>query len=154
MGPHPDFAESDLPRHATLLDFRLTPLSGAEVDEDFAAIKRSQAVLKGLFGDDSWPTDITHTANLTDLHWHDREFTARRSFSWIIRDEAMAYIGCAYLLPTIGERGTGEIVTWLCDMPERVERLAAFNAAFEAWLAPYLPPGYAVSWTSNDAAFA
>lgn len=153
MKPHPDFARTTLPREAQVGNYRLTPLSGAEVEEDFAAIKGSERVLAGLFGDD-WPTSVTMASNLTDLHWHDREFTARRSFSWIIRDGSGVYAGCAYLFPEIGSRGCGEVVTWMCDTPDRLERLAVFNTAFRAWLMPYLPDGYALSWMSNDRALA
>ncbi len=132
--------------------FTLTPLSGAEVDEDFAAIKASEPVLSGLFGD-AWPANVTRADNLIDLCWHDREFTAKRSFSWIIRDPTDAYAGCAYLFPEIGTRGTGKIVTWMCEGPQRLENLDAFNTAFGAWLAPFLPPDYATEWVSNGAAF-
>ncbi len=149
MQAHPDFTGTALPREAMVGAFRLAPLSVAQVDEDFEAVTGSTRVLTGLFGDD-WPVGLTRADNLVDMGWHDREFTARRSFAWIIRDAAGHYLGCAYLYPDIGTRGRGEIVTWVCDTPQRRETLAAFNTAFRAWLAPFLPAGYALAWTSND----
>lgn len=149
MGPHPDFETTDLPRTASLGDFRLTPLSVGQVDEDLAAVTGSAAVLKGLFGGD-WPEGLTRDDNLIDMGWHEREFTARRSFAWIVRDAGGTYLGCAYLYPDIGSRGSGEVVTWMCDTPERLTRLAAFNDAFRDWLAPYLPANYKLRWTSNE----
>jgi hypothetical protein len=102
-----------------------------------------------VFGDD-WPKGLTRDDNLIDMGWHEREFTARRSFAWIVRNPEGTYLGCAYLYPAIGERGRGEVVTWLCDTPDRPASLQAFNALFWDWLTPFLPQGYALGWTSND----
>ncbi len=76
MDPHPDFAEIDLPRGFDLPSFRMTPLTAAQADEDFEVVTGSADVLKGTFGD--WPEGLTYADDLTDLHWHDREFTCRR----------------------------------------------------------------------------
>jgi hypothetical protein len=149
MKPHPDFVDTTLPRQAGVGAWRLTPLSVAQVDEDFDAVTGSERVLVGTFGSD-WPIGLTREDNLIDMGWHDREFTAKRSFAWIIRDAEGRYSGCAYLYPEIGARGRGEVVTWMTDTPDRLARLAAFNAAFRDWLTAYLPKGYALAWTSND----
>jgi hypothetical protein len=149
MQPHPDFAQTALPRTADLGDYRLSPLSPAQVDEDFAAVTGSARVLRGHFGDD-WPDGLTREENLIDMGWHEREFTTRRSFAWIIRDPGGTYLGCAYLYPEPGMRGHGKVVTWMCDTPGRRILLAAFNTAFDTWLRPFLPEGYAVTWNSND----
>lgn len=148
MKPHPDFCNSALSREATLGAFRLTPLSPAYVDEDLKAVTGSERVLCGLFGDD-WPKGLTREENAVDLAWHKREFTAKRSFAWIIRDQAGTYLGCAYLYPDLGARGRAEVTTWMCDTPGRVERLSRFNAAFSDWLAPLLPEGYALRRSST-----
>lgn len=149
MKPHPDFADTDIPRDATVGRFVLTPLAPAQTEEDFAAVAGSEAVLTGVFGSD-WPKGLTLQANRTDLAWHDREFTARRSFAWIVRDASGGYLGCAYLYPDIGTTGRGTAVTWIRDMPGRLEVLAELNTAFGDWLAPYLPPGYDLTRVSND----
>jgi len=148
MQPHPDFADSTLPRNAGLGEFQLTPLSPPQVEEDYAAVMGSKRVLSRLFGDD-WPSGLTLEENAIDMAWHDREFTAKRSFAWIVRDGAGAYLGCAYLYPEPGARGRGLVVSWMCDTPERLARLDRFNALFRAWLAPFLPEGYALDWVSN-----
>lgn len=149
MQPHPDFAECALPRRARLGEgFYLSPLSPTEVDEDLAAVTKSERVLKGLFGDD-WPAGLTRADNLVDMGWHEREFTSRRSFAWILRNEDGAYLGCAYLYPEIGSRGRGEVVTWACDTPNRVALLGRFNPLFLDWLKGFIPAGYHVTLTSN-----
>ena len=148
MQPHPDFAETDLPRRAEIGAFQLTPLSPAQVDEDFEAVIGSKQVLRGLFGDD-WPLGLTRDDNLTDMGWHEREFTAKRSFAWIIRDPGGRYLGCAYLYPDLGKRGHGQVVTWVRDSPDRIAQLTQFDRLFQTWLRSYLPDGYILSWLNN-----
>ena len=58
MEPHPDFADTELPREARLPSFLLTPLAPAVAEEDFEAVTSSALVLKGVFGDD-WPEGLT-----------------------------------------------------------------------------------------------
>jgi len=149
MDAHPDFADRTIPREASLGAFRLTPLSPAEVQEDFVVVRESTAVLTGLFGD-AWPDGLTFEENLADLTRHDREFRARQAFSWIARAADGTYLGCAYLYPDASGGGTGRIFTWIRRRPDRLALLAEFNAAFRAWLMPQLPEDYAANWTSND----
>lgn len=146
MDPHPDFEKVDLPRDFDLPPFRLTPLAMAQIDEDFPAVMGSAEVLDGLWGE--WPKGLTREEDLIDLAWHDREFTLRRSFAWIVRNGEGTYIGCAYLFPEPGTRGRAEVVTWLCPMPDRTSRLAALNAALADWFAAHLPDGITLRWVS------
>jgi hypothetical protein len=137
-----------VPMSVTLGTYHIDILTGADVEEDFEAVTRSKSVLQGLFGP-TWPEGLTHEDNLTDLHWHHREFTARRSFAWIIRDTVGSYLGCAYLFPSIGGRGQAMAAYWMTDTPERQTHLAAFAPLYEEWLKGQLPPPYALSFTNN-----
>lgn len=137
MQPHPDFATVELPRSFDLPGFRMTPLSPAELDEDFEAVTSSAAVLKGTFG--TWPEGLTREDDLIDLAWHEREFTLRRSFAWIARSPEGRYLGCAYLFPDPGRRGTAELVTWIRDTPGRTDILARLDAELMEWFATRLP---------------
>ncbi len=148
MTPHPDFADRDVPGQVALGPYRMAMLTAADVDEDFAAVTRSVPVLRGLFGGD-WPEGLTLADDLTDLHWHHREFTARRSFAWIIRDADVRYMGCAYLYPEIGARGAGHTPYWFAEMPDRLAHLAAFGPLYRDWLGALLPPGYALRLSHN-----
>lgn len=138
MEPHPDFADVDLPREAVLPGFRLTPLAPEVAEEDFEVVTASMDVLRGVFGDD-WPVGLTLEANRVDMGWHEREFTARRSFAWVVRSPDGAYLGCAYLYPAIGSRGAARVVTWIRDMPDRDLISAAFDPLFDTWLAAQVP---------------
>lgn len=146
MQPHPDCAAIDLPRECNLGGFRLTPLSPDQVEEDYAAVMSSADVLRGFFGD--WPEGLTLEDDLVDLAWHEREFTTRRSFAWIIRDGDGHYLGCAYIFPAPGERGRADVATWIRDMPDRLSTQDLFNALFRKWLEEVLPSGISLSWSS------
>ena len=137
MDPHPDFADVELQRELELPSFHMTPLTAAHVEEDFEVVTSSARVLKGIFG--NWPEGLTLEHNLTDLHWHDREFSARRSFSWIARDNDGSYLGCAYLFPKLGQRGEARLVTWIRDTPERDQLGTALNTQMRSWLSARLP---------------
>lgn len=141
MIPHPDFAGPGVPEVLPLGPYVLTMLTGADVDEDYACVMGSAGVLRGLFAL-SWPDDLTRAYNLTDLHWHHREFTAGRSFAWIIRDGAGVYLGCAYLFPDIASKGRGEAVFWFTDTPDRLSHITAFSPLYRTWWAGRLPQGY------------
>lgn len=143
MGPHPDFAESALPRSADLSSFLLTPLSPEQTEEDFEVVMSSAAVLN-VFGD--WPAGLTLEANRIDLAWHEREFTARRSFAWIVRSMDGAYLGCVYLYPEMGARGAAEVVSWIRDMPGREGVSDDLVAELEPFFAEYVPDDVALHW--------
>ncbi len=148
MNPHPDFAGRDVPATLGLGPYHLTMLTGADVDEDFAAVMGSAAVLRGVFGT-VWPDRLTRDDNLTDLHWHHREFTARRSFAWIIRDAAGVYLGCAYFYPDIATTGRGEAVFWFTDTPDRLAHIDAFGPLYRHWWGQLLPQGYDLRLSHN-----
>ncbi|MFT5060418.1 MAG: hypothetical protein ACI9AX_000740 [Polaromonas sp.] len=148
MTPHPDFEAVEVPTSLTLGAYHLNILTGADVEVDFEAVTRSRSVLQGLF-EPTWPEGLTLEDNLTDLHWHHREFTARRSFAWVIRDASGTYLGCAYLFPDIGARGAGEAAYWMVDTPDRLAHLAVFGPLYETWLKDLLPPPYALSLINN-----
>ncbi|MEM9844055.1 MAG: GNAT family N-acetyltransferase [Pseudomonadota bacterium] len=130
-------------------DFRLTPLDATVMDEDYEAVTGSAHVLKGVFGND-WPMGLTRQDNLTDLHWHDREFTLRRSFSWVVRDLEDSYLGCAYVFPDPGAGGTAQVYTWIRDRPDRRELNKRLNAALADWFADMLPGDLTLRWRNPD----
>ncbi|MCV6594029.1 MAG: hypothetical protein OIF48_13815 [Silicimonas sp.] len=147
MDPHPDFAEIDLPRCVDLGPFHLTPLSPDQVDVDLAVVLDTAPLLQGLFGD--WPAGLTREANLIDLAWHEREFTARRSFSWIIRREGGHYLGCFYLFPDLGTCGRARAVFWLRALPDRPGTARDLRHRLTGWLAVNLPPTLKLTWRTR-----
>lgn len=151
MQPHPDFATTELPIRQELPGFVLSPLTPNEVVEDYEAVMASAAVLEGLFGD-PWPVGLTLEENAIDLAWHAREFTARRSFAWVLRDPAGSYIGCVYIYPDIGTTGSAEVITWIIDRPDRAALSTRLTPVLQDWFAKVLPPGVALRWTQSPKA--
>ena len=131
---HPDFARAPPPERASVGGFDLAPLATAIVEEDFAVVSASAAALRGLFGDD-WPDGLTLEDNARDLAWHEREFAARRSFAWVLR-EGPLYAGCLYAFPRMGERGVVDVWFWLrSDGPDWRDRSRPFQEAVAEWIA-------------------
>ena len=148
MDVHPDFVDVELPRSFHLPTFYMSRLSPECLEEDFEAVMSSASVLKGLFGNE-WPEGLTKEDNQIDLAWHEREFTLGRSFSWIVRgnhnqdagdrkagnqDTSSSYLGCAYLFPEQGRRGTAKVVTWIRRLPNRTKVLEHLKHEFKIWL--------------------
>lgn len=148
MIPHPDFETIDMPASKVLGMFHLDMLTAADLDEDYAAVIGSAHVLRGVFGP-AWPDGLTREYDETDLHWHHREFTTRRSFAWVIRSKDGAYIGCAYLNPDLTTQGKGLAVSWMIDMPDRLALLARFESLFLDWLTDMFPPDYEITSRTN-----
>ena len=149
MTPHPDFEALEIPTSLRLGSFALEMLTAADLEEDYAAVTGSSLVLQGVFGP-VWPEGLTLAYNETDLHWHHREFTAKRSFAWVIRTEESGYVGCAYLFPDIATTRAGEAVYWMIDTPDRMAHLDAFGPLYVEWLKALLPVGYALNVRRND----
>ncbi len=144
MEPHPDLADLDIPRRLKVGDFQLTPLSPEHTKEDFEAVTASASDLNGFFG--SWPAGLTLESNRIDLAWHEREFTARRSFSWILRDDKDAYIGCFYIFPDIGATGKATAALWIKTMENRGAIARAIVPELQTWCASVLPESITLNW--------
>ena len=93
--------------------------------------------------------DMARETNLIDMAWHDREFDARRAFSWIIRDAEGTYLGCFYLFPELGTRGRAKATFWLCDLPDRVGFAATLKQDLSSWLADKISPAIILTWVTR-----
>lgn len=139
---HPAFEGREIPQETVIGAYRLTILHPAGVDEDLEAVRESADGIRGMFGGD-WPDGLTREDNLWDLAWHLREFEAKRSFAWVIRD-AMApapgpYLGCAYVFPSFRPEEPMGVWYWMRAGEEA--HGMAFEEAFGAWLASAAWPG-------------
>ncbi|GIX13091.1 MAG: hypothetical protein KatS3mg118_1050 [Paracoccaceae bacterium] len=138
MRPHPAFAGREIPRRVTLGPFHLHWLTLADADEDYAAVMESAEALAAQ-SHDGWPAGLTEEENRIDLAWHQREFTAGRSFAWVIRDGRGAYLGCAYVYPSIAGLAEAEVRFWFRSTAV-VDR-GDFARRLMAWLSgPPWPP--------------
>ncbi|MGF1553307.1 MAG: hypothetical protein ACFBWO_12555 [Paracoccaceae bacterium] len=133
MTPHPSFADRIVPAEHRLGAFVLRALGIDDLDRDFTAVTESVDEIRAANPDSQWPDGLTRERDLIDLAWHQREFEARRSFAWVIEDRGGAYLGCAYVYPSIaGERAAD--VRWWWRAGTAADR-DAFVTAFLDWLA-------------------
>ncbi|MEM1232845.1 MAG: hypothetical protein AAGH70_01835 [Pseudomonadota bacterium] len=102
-------------------------------------------------GPGDWPDGLTLADNAIDLAWHEREFTVKRSFSWILRDEDGGYLGCFYIYPAIGARGSAKVVLWIRKRADREALAHTLKAELEAWTSTTLPDGIVLDWTCKPA---
>ncbi|MFK7746212.1 MAG: hypothetical protein AB8B47_14245 [Roseobacter sp.] len=147
MEPHPDFIHVDLPREFAIGAYHLAPLSPEFVKEDYDAVMASAPLLHDIFGD--WPTGLTVEDNAIDLAWHEREFTSRRSFSWILRNETAVYIGCFYVYPAIGARDQAKATLWLCDIAQRDTVARTLRQLLGTWLEANIPTNITITWATS-----
>ena len=121
--------------------------------EDTRGINASRAIIRATRGG-SWPTGpATEEEILVDEYWHECEFRDGRSFTYILRADALGYLGCAYLYP-MGQRSalTPELaghdvdVSWWVT-PEAYEAgyYATAHDALSHWVTsdfPFTSPYY------------
>lgn len=122
------------PRTAVLGPFHLAVLAPDCAEEDFAAVSASEARLSGLMGDD-WPKGITWDQNHADLARHAQEFDEDIAYAWVIRDAAGGYLGCAYIKPSLQDRGRGAAYLWLQQSEYSPARLADLCTRVSDWMA-------------------
>ena len=135
------------PRHLAHEDIRASALTRADLDEDVAGINASIDLIARTRGG-GWPTvPVTPEDNYTDLVWHELEFREGYSYSYVLRDEAGAYLGCLYLYPVgrrvpLSEETLGfdvDVSWWVTPAAyERGDYALVFEAVRE-WIGGVLP---------------
>ena len=112
MKPHPKFKRWNIPSEYMLGDVLLKVLTIDDLERDFIAVMESAADIKAKYPSSSWPDGLTRKKNLIDLAWHQREFEARRSFTWVIESKNSHYLGCLYIYPSIAGEASADVRWW------------------------------------------
>src|SRR3954452_1299321 len=81
--------------------FRLEPLTGEHNARDHAAWSGSMEHIHRTpgFQQGNWPHEMTPDQNLADLIRHDKDFQARRGFTYTVLDPDDDIVGCVYIYP-------------------------------------------------------
>ncbi|MEL6170418.1 MAG: GNAT family N-acetyltransferase [Pseudomonadota bacterium] len=111
MQPTPLFENWNVPRAYVLGQFTLKAITTDDNERDFSAVMESKDNIAAVAPDRTWPEGLTLDQNLIDLAWHQKEFEARRSFAWIIENDAADYLGCVYVYPS-NESEKAAVVRW------------------------------------------
>lgn len=136
-----------VPAELTHGDVVARAITRADLADDVAGINASLDLIRQTRGG-TWPTGpVTEEYNYVDLVWHECEFRDGGSYTYVLRDTAGSYLGCAYLYPMGGRTTLTEDllahdvdVSWWVT-PSAYDRgyYAKAHAALKHWLAGDVP---------------
>jgi hypothetical protein len=115
--------------------FRLRPLTAADVDKDYEAVMESAALLHSMFGRE-WPRDgFTHAENLQDLVEHQQEFERREAFAYtVVSIDEQTCLGCVYINPPRGHPVDTRVYMWVRQSAHDRGLDPALFAAVKSWI--------------------
>ncbi len=124
----------------------LRMLSVHDVIKDLAAVVDAAPRLVGLMEPGgTWPEGITLEENLTDLGWHEREFTLGHSFAYtVMNDDESRCLGCCYIYPS--DRASHDAMAFYWARDPAFD--AGLGAAFREFVAEW--PFRAVAFPGRD----
>ena len=132
----PSFVPDDF-QPPTSLDgpgFRLEPLTGEHNARDHAAWSGSMEHIHRTpgFQQGNWPHEMTPDQNLADLIRHDKDFQARRGFTYTVLDPDDDVVGCVYIYPLAGDPSAANVSSWVTEA--RADLDAPLYHAVSEWL--------------------
>src|SRR6476620_2078816 len=114
--------------------FRLEPLTGDHNARDHAAWSGSMEHIHRTpgFQQGNWPHEMTLDQNLADLIRHDKDFQARRGFTYTVLDPDDDIVGCVYIYPLAGDPTAGSVSSWVTEA--RADLDTPLYTAVSEWL--------------------
>ena len=127
----PMFYPPDAPVPAGLRtsEFLLRMLRASDVELDYYAVISSQAQLL-LKSGGAWPREgFTLAENLADLEEHERDFQARKGFTYtVMNPNETECLGCVYIYPLVN------LLRRVQADPERIQRVGDYEARVWFWV--------------------
>ena len=114
--------------------FRLEPLTGEHNARDHAAWSGSMEHIHRTpgFQQGNWPHEMTLDQNLADLIRHDKDFQARRGFTYTVLDPDDDIVGCVYIYPLAGDPTAANVSSWVTEA--RADLDTPLYSAVSEWL--------------------
>ena len=114
--------------------FRLEPLTGEHNARDHAAWSGSMEHIHRTpgFQQGNWPHEMTLDQNLADLIRHDKDFQARRGFTYTVLDPDDDIVGCVYIYPLAGDPTAANVSSWVTEA--RADLDTPLYTAVSEWL--------------------
>ena len=114
--------------------FRLEPLTGEHNARDHAAWSGSMEHIHRTpgFQQGNWPHEMTPDQNLADLIRHDKDFQARRGFTYTVLDPDDDIVGCVYIYPLAGDPTAANVSSWVTEA--RADLDTPLYTAVSEWL--------------------
>jgi hypothetical protein len=136
--------------------FDLQPMGPRHLDIDYEAIMQTGERLDGTMLPPGWLGDVslfTRESDLTELHWHAREFSTKSSFAYIAVDSTTTKsLGCVYVNPSEKAGFEAEVTCWCRWMPDQPEWDQQLFTVVQNWMTQSWPfervvyPGRSMSW--------
>jgi len=122
------------PRRLLLPEMLLEPLTAAHNERDHAAWSSSMEHIRSTPGFESWswPHEMTLDQNLADLIRHDKDFQARRGFTYTVLDPDDDIVGCVYIYPLAGDPTAANVSSWVTEA--RADLDTPLYTAVSEWL--------------------
>ncbi|WP_327674949.1 N-acetyltransferase [Kitasatospora sp. NBC_00458] len=135
-------ADFTVPLELLAEGFRLEPLGERHNEADHAAWSGSIDHIRATpgFEHGHWPPveGMPLDRNLADLRRHAADFTARKGFTYSVREvPGDAVIGCVYIYPDREEPTAAKVSSWVSA--DRAGLDAPLHRAVSAWLAADWP---------------
>jgi hypothetical protein len=103
-----------VPKMLETEDFRLRPLTAADVDLDYQAVMGSRDHLQGVLGRPDWPGELTREEDLGALKMHEKEFGQRIGFVYtVVNHQETECLGCVYIYPSRLDAYDAEVIMWV-----------------------------------------
>lgn len=129
-----------VPTYYEQAGFVFTPLSVADIEEDYKAVISNAEFLRGTFDFlPNWPDkNITKEEDLSNLGWHQTEFAMRTSFAYKIEKfSTKEYVGCLYIFPSNSNEYEIDVFYWLIQKEE--SSLIEVENIIKNWVTNYWP---------------
>jgi hypothetical protein len=132
-----DFVPADFapPLALTAPGMVLEPLGPQHNDRDYAAWSSSMEHIRATpgFREGGWPREMSPAENRADLERHERDFAARRGFTYTVRDpDDDDVIGCVYIYPLKAAAEVADVSSWV--RADRAELDVPLHRAVTEWL--------------------
>lgn len=150
-------ADFVIPQRVEQADYRLRPLTTADVENDYDAVMSSKESLRQIFAeDDDWPAEeMTLAENYRDLERHQMDFEQRRGFTYTVETPAGdRCLGCVYIYPCQRGDYDAQVYYWVRDSAQAAGMDEKLGAFLHQWLQQVWPfqqpafPGREVSWSA------
>ncbi len=103
-----------VPKMLETENFRIRPLTAADVDLDYQAVMGSKDHLQGVLGRPDWPGELTREEDLGALKMHEKEFSQRIGFVYtVVNHQETECLGCVYIYPSRLDAYDAEVIMWV-----------------------------------------
>lgn len=137
--------------------FLLKKLSSDDAKKDYDAVMSSVDYIKGVFGNEWPPSDLTFDEELMSIKLHQQDMDNRVSFAYtVLNSEQTKCLGCVYLYPSHKPEYDAIVFLWVRQSEVANGFDSYLFSMVKEWIKEKWPfenvayPGRDVSWDEFD----